>query len=301
MGKKVCTVPFEYMDTPERRAVSLEGDGIGCVPVLGLSHFAKTRPGVAEHRHPGCIEITLCLRGALAFEIDGTTTQLLPKQILIAQPGEKHRLAKNPNGLVMYWMFFRIDPEGKNLLHLPKEESDALRAALETLPRKLVDGSSRVRNAFARLFGHYDALPAGSLRTFMLRGTVLELLLALMEERSIQAEAVSPSSAGRLAAVIREMEEHPERDYPSEELERRTALSGTLLNTRFKKTTGLPPHAFLVSCRLKKALSLLRTTSLSVTQIAYRLGFSSSQHFATHFRRFYGVTPSEVRHGKTPV
>jgi AraC family transcriptional regulator len=69
---------------------------------------------------------------------------------------------------------------------------------------------------------------------------------------------------------------------------------------QFKKLTGLPPHAFLISCRLSRALQLLTTTDTSITELASQFKFSSSQHFAAHFRRFYGITPSEARQGKKP-
>ncbi|MGO9686834.1 MAG: helix-turn-helix domain-containing protein [Beijerinckiaceae bacterium] len=35
--------------------------------------------------------------------------------------------------------------------------------------------------------------------------------------------------------------------------------------------------------------------NLSVTEVAYRLGFNSSSHFSTTFRRKFGVRPSDVR------
>ena len=58
-----CTLPFEYADTPDRRAVSLEPEGFPYIPVLQYSHFTSAKPLVERHRHPGCIEFVYCLRG----------------------------------------------------------------------------------------------------------------------------------------------------------------------------------------------------------------------------------------------
>ena len=58
---------FEYMDTPERRVVSLEPDGIWCLPVLGYDCYRKQWAQPPFHVHEECLEVTLCLRGELEF------------------------------------------------------------------------------------------------------------------------------------------------------------------------------------------------------------------------------------------
>jgi AraC family L-rhamnose operon regulatory protein RhaS len=52
------------------------------------------------------------------------------------------------------------------------------------------------------------------------------------------------------------------------------------------------PIAYLNLCRLEHAARTLREEAgLSVTEIAMRAGFNSSQYFATHFRKRYRTTP----------
>jgi AraC family transcriptional regulator len=132
----------------------------------------------------------------------------------------------------------------------------------------------------------------------LLRGAVLDLLLTLLDTAQ-RIESPTPSRV-RLEKIIQLMRDEPERDYPSGWIAREAALSDSLINMQYKKLTGLPPHAFLISCRLTKARELLTSTKASITDLAARFKFSSSQHFAAHFRRFYGITPSEARQGKKP-
>jgi AraC-like DNA-binding protein len=194
-------------------------------------------------------------------------------------------------------MIFRLDTNAP-LLHLPKAESDALRKALKSLPGDPFSGGDRIRAAFKRLFQYYDDAPKGVRRTLNLRGAVLDLLLTLLDAAQ-RTDAPTPSRV-RLEKIIQLIRDEPERDYPSGWLAREAALSDSLINMQFKKLTGLPPHAFLISCRLSRALQLLTTTDTSITELASQFKFSSSQHFAAHFRRFYGITPSEARQGKKP-
>lgn len=288
-------LPFRYIDTPERRVLNLAPDGLPCIPVLGCSHYKELRPSTVEHVHPGCLEVSFCQRGSLVFESAGQTFPFLPGSIFVSQPDERHRLRTNPKGLVMYWLFFRFPKKGARLLGLPSDESAWLEQALRTFPNRLFEGTDRVRQAFLRFFRLYDTLPLGTPhRRLALRETCLELLLALVEAGEQQVRLPSPE---RIEPIIKAMRKHPEKDYPADLLARQSALSPCVLATLFKQTTGLPPHAFLLACRIQRAKALLRTTDLSVTRLAEVLGFASSQHFAMQFKRETGVTPTDWRKG----
>jgi transcriptional regulator GlxA family with amidase domain len=50
-----------------------------------------------------------------------------------------------------------------------------------------------------------------------------------------------------------------------------------------------------MTLRLETGRDLLGTSSLSVTEIAYALDFSSSAHFTTLFRKHFDETPSNAR------
>jgi AraC-like DNA-binding protein len=60
---------------------------------------------------------------------------------------------------------------------------------------------------------------------------------------------------------------------------------------RFKRLTGLPPHAFLLERRIDCAKEML-ASGMSVVSVAHRLGFSSSQHFSGQFKAITGMSPT---------
>jgi AraC-like DNA-binding protein len=63
----------------------------------------------------------------------------------------------------------------------------------------------------------------------------------------------------------------------------------------FTHQHGLSPKSYHLAARLGEAERLLRETNVPITAIAYELGFSSSQHLATLFRKRTGVTPTHFR------
>jgi AraC family transcriptional regulator len=63
----------------------------------------------------------------------------------------------------------------------------------------------------------------------------------------------------------------------------------------FKGVVGLTPHQFLLRRRLREAALLLRTTRLSVMEIALDAGFGDLSHFNHTFRATFDTTPTKYR------
>lgn len=72
-------------------------------------------------------------------------------------------------------------------------------------------------------------------------------------------------------------------------------LSPSHLCRLFKTQTGISPGEYLRRLRMEKARHLLSTSVLSVKQIMAVAGYNSKSHFVCHFRRSFGLTPSEYR------
>lgn len=60
----------------------------------------------------------------------------------------------------------------------------------------------------------------------------------------------------------------------------------------FKRSTGLPPHRFVLLQRIERAKEQLRNPLLGVLEVGMSVGFQNPSHFARTFRRIVGVTPS---------
>jgi AraC family transcriptional regulator len=63
----------------------------------------------------------------------------------------------------------------------------------------------------------------------------------------------------------------------------------------FAATAGRTPCEYVMTRRLDRARQLLERTDRSALQIALEVGFKTPSHFASRFRREYGVSPREVR------
>lgn len=73
-----------------------------------------------------------------------------------------------------------------------------------------------------------------------------------------------------------------------------TGLSRYQVLRRFEKAYGLPPHAWLLSCRAEHALRLIRRGE-SLAEAAAASGFADQSHMTRAFARHYGFTPGAWR------
>jgi AraC-like DNA-binding protein len=84
-------------------------------------------------------------------------------------------------------------------------------------------------------------------------------------------------------------------------LARAARLSPAHFSREFKRAFGETPHQYLLTRRLERAASLLRTTDRSVAEICLTVGLVSVGSFTTSFGRAYGMTPTAYRASYPPA
>ena len=99
----------------------------------------------------------------------------------------------------------------------------------------------------------------------------------------------------RLRRVTDYIREHLDQDLTLAQLGAVVYMSRFHFARLFQRSTGLPPHRFVVGRRIGRAKELLETENVSIASVAQAVGFRTPSHFTTVFRRSMGVTPSAYR------
>jgi AraC-like DNA-binding protein len=86
-----------------------------------------------------------------------------------------------------------------------------------------------------------------------------------------------------------------------EDMARAAGLSRAHFSREFRGAFGTSPHAYLLTRRLERAATLLRTTDHTVIEICLEVGLQSVGSFTTSFKRTYGKTPAEYRAAFPPA
>ncbi|WP_455132153.1 helix-turn-helix transcriptional regulator [Microbacterium aurum] len=85
-----------------------------------------------------------------------------------------------------------------------------------------------------------------------------------------------------------------------ESLARAVHLSAGHLSRQFRRAYGESPYSYLMTRRIERAMTLLRTTDLSVTEVGLAVGCQSLGTFSTRFTELVGVPPSVYREQGAP-
>jgi AraC-like DNA-binding protein len=86
-----------------------------------------------------------------------------------------------------------------------------------------------------------------------------------------------------------------------DDLARAAGLSRAHFSREFRRAFGESPHVYLLTRRLERAASLLRTTDRSVADICIAVGLDSIGSFTTSFTRMFGRPPTAYRAAFPPA
>jgi AraC-like DNA-binding protein len=100
--------------------------------------------------------------------------------------------------------------------------------------------------------------------------------------------------------VVRTLRREPEAALSLNDMADIAALSPSHFSRVFRSVVGIPPVAFQAALRLDLAKRLLVTTSLSVTEVCFAVGYDSPGTFTARFTRSVGLSPRSVREAARP-
>lgn len=112
---------------------------------------------------------------------------------------------------------------------------------------------------------------------------------------SVGADTTLTSHRHAVERVILEMRAHLADPFSLSEMARIACLSPFHFDRIFHQTTGIPAVQFLYALRIEAAKRLLLTSSLSVTDICYEVGYNSIGTFTSRFTELVGLSPRRFR------
>lgn len=268
--------------------------------------------------------VFIAFRGAFSIRTDSGLFQVLPEQVTIINPNEKHIFLTRPNedAHLLAFKFYMVSADlcadletRRRLFHLDLE---ILEEHGMTIPLQRITGlrTSGIHVNFqperwSDILALADEIrPFG--RDYELDVTIYPVYPALSRHHSEftyffmrLCELLAPAKNGvsrdppRAEALTRELvrgiEVQAEGKFSLERLASYMGYSASYLSAYFSKKMGMTLHEYHEKLRIQKACELLRDTGLPVTHIAHELQYSSSQHFSNRFVAITGLPPSRYR------
>jgi AraC family L-rhamnose operon transcriptional activator RhaR/AraC family L-rhamnose operon regulatory protein RhaS len=130
--------------------------------------------------------------------------------------------------------------------------------------------------------------------TAMLFGHFVQLAV-LLSRRYAQTVTPSTHKLRQVSEIISLLETRSAQQMTLPELAAIANCSVNTLLRLFKQATGRTPMDYLLHLRLSEAARLLRASDMTITQIAYQVGFTDSSYFSRQFKKQTGWTPLDYR------
>lgn len=262
--------------------------------MFGRYNYAKAEDGLAEHSHSGALEICYLVRGRQTYCVGKHSYHLRGGDVFLTMPDERHGTGGGPEekGL-LYWMIV-LNPSstGGSLLGLAEHESRTLWRELKKSSRRHFPGTPEMKTQLDAILALLHSRRA-PLKKTAVQNRIIAFLLEILTARE---RASAEHGTNRFAHVIRHIESH--LSDPSEltidVLSSIAGLSPSRFKSLFKEKLGIPPAEYALRLRIEEARRRLAAGNATVTEVAFDLGFSSSQYFASSFKRLTRMTPRET-------
>jgi len=111
-----------------------------------------------------------------------------------------------------------------------------------------------------------------------------------MDAQEMQLTSTDERLLQKVIDYIRKNLENPELSVES--MSKELGISRTHLHRKLKALTGQSPVEFIKVIRMKQAAYLLNTGKLSISEVGYRVGYSTPSYFSSSFNAHFGMSPS---------
>jgi AraC-like DNA-binding protein/quercetin dioxygenase-like cupin family protein len=278
--------------TPERTILDLRTLEVPHLRVLGRYRYLRAHPPLADHSHPGMMEISYLARGTQNYWMGKTCFRMSGGDLFVTFPDEPHSTGPDPEHCgLMFWMILELPESPQNFMGLPTKQAQAYWEGLRNFPHRHCCAGPGLQPILDGVF-RTAASQQTSLQRARIHLGILEYLLEILSLAQREpVRALSPE----MAVVVEHIEHHIDEPLPVERLARESGLSIPRFKSRFRAEAGFPPAEFVLRRRIERASRLLSSTHATVLEIALQCGFTSSQYFASAFRRVTGVTPTAFR------
>jgi len=262
--------------------------------LLNLVKIDGHVPAFPEHFLPPTYTLEFLVKGSIRGAINHKPVELLPGSCSFYLADSVLGKAEMSEDCEIYVMGFTTQFAEALNLKLPQE----------SFSRLLLSPTWRISEQQMTIVLQY----VGLLRTLIkqkkttaILNLVRSLIYFLSEDYAIQIQQThSFSRAEQICGQYLSLVElHCREQHSVEWYASQMSIASKYLSNVVKQTLSISPNACIDKVLTRQAKSLLASTSLTVQQIAYRLGFLNQSHFGTFFKRQTGLSPKAFKEALT--
>ncbi|PCM45438.1 AraC family transcriptional regulator [Marinobacter sp. ANT_B65] len=239
-----------------------------------------------QHRHEHH-QIVVGVQGEADLSVDGTGSHLDTWKACLVPTEARHDYCGDHQNHVMV---INLDPSS-SVVSTP-HHADYERMVRVFEKPLTVHMDSRLQGLVQFAASEFDRAPGN----LAMHGHLAASILYCMADRIVDRNVGMPNRHSLSPDTIqRYVKANLHRKITVQDLASESCLSVSRFHEVFREVVGTTPHQFLLQARLNQAAHLLASTQLSVSEISYRVGFSSQSALTNALRKHKGTTPSRLQ------
>ena len=261
---------------------------------LPLKVFLHSVNRIQMHWHNE-LEILFILKGSIELRIGSELYLLKENDLILINSKEVHNTSRTQEENIV--LALQINPEYYDRLY-PKFSNMYFKCNSLVAGEKEEEAFGILRSFLAKIAWETNKKREGYK---LIIGSQLNLLGAYLVNRfdyhlieDVKTIATD-NDIYRLEKIVTYINENIEQKITLKEIASREHISPYYLSHFFKGKMGISFQEYINIIRLDKATSLLITTNETITDIALKCGFSSTNYFNKLFKENYNLTPTEYR------
>jgi len=242
------------------------------------------------HIHEREFQITVPVYGSCVFARQNQSYELACGEGFVQYPEEPHELHVSSGAGVIV---LQVDRSSFDQFNLQQPVELDIRQHIDPVE---LNGHFRKWAAALLLHDHMEPMAVQETESQVLY--YLSRVLKGNQTNRRDAAFASASAVDRhMAMALDYMHEHFTEKINIDTLAAIALQSRFHFIRSFKTILGMTPYQYMLSLRIEEAKSRLRRSGATVTEISFRLGFSSTSQFYRMFVKMVGVTPEQYRSG----
>ncbi|MBF9033506.1 helix-turn-helix domain-containing protein [Rhodobacterales bacterium HKCCE2091] len=269
-----------------------DGDGLVLPELHGIGFCDTTLPRLGGPRTDGLdfLEIGYLERGSIEWLTEDGLEEAEAGSIVIDWPGDwQGGVDAIIHPSRRFWVRFDLNAV-PTLPGLGPRTGRELAERIRAMATRHFRASPGIGALFEQILSQQRA--PGLFAEEMSRAAFHQILFTMVNDHR-DVRATRPSAPVRAALAY--IETHLAEKLQVAEVARHVGLSAGYFHEIFLRETGRTPARHQIDRRILAARTRMVTGADSITELSLDLGFSSSQYFATVFKRHVGLTPGDYR------
>ena len=282
---------IDKKSTENRSIIDLASEGLEGFEVIGYYNYLQSFGEIPKEKFDQLFELIFIEKGIQQYEVEDIQFEIQGNEGMIIQPGEIHSTNNQPEQKgSAYWMIFSSNPKKISKgLNISYNEANEIINIFRNNYDRIFHFNEETKKYLKLIFSTKEVNPI--IKTLKIKTFLINIFLEIF--RSIRYRNEQRQYSLPVMKSLDFIRSHIREKITLDRIAGVSGISVSYLKYLFKKETGLTPMHYVNREKIKLSSTLLSDSDAKITDVAFELDFSTSQYFATVFKKYTGISPKE--------